>query len=46
VADEDGRCRGVISLSDVAQADSRKRAGTVLRAVTRRESHTRRRVRS
>jgi CBS domain-containing protein len=42
VADEEGRGVGVISLSDVAQADSRRRAGTVLRAVTRRESHTRR----
>jgi CBS domain-containing protein len=37
VADEDGHCVGVISLSDVAQADSR-RAGGVLRAVTRREA--------
>lgn len=38
VADEEGRCVGVISLSDVAQADSRRRAGGVLRAVTRREA--------
>jgi CBS domain-containing protein len=37
VADERGRCLGVISLSDVAQADSR-RAGAVLRAVTGREA--------
>jgi CBS domain-containing protein len=38
VADDQGRCIGVISLSDVAQADSRDRAGGVLRAVTRREA--------
>ena len=37
VADENGHCVGVISLSDVAQAD-RRRAGGVLRAVTRREA--------
>ena len=37
VADEEGHCVGVISLSDVAQADGR-RAGGVLRAVTRRET--------
>jgi CBS-domain-containing membrane protein len=37
VADEQGHCVGVISLSDVAQADSR-RAGAVLRAVTGREA--------
>jgi CBS domain-containing protein len=40
VADDEGRCLGVISLSDLAQADSRRRAGMVLRAVTRRESRT------
>jgi len=38
VADEQGRCVGVISLSDIAQADSRARAGGVLRAITRREA--------
>jgi CBS domain-containing protein len=38
VADDDGHCVGVISLSDIAQADSRSRAGGVLRAVTRREA--------
>ena len=38
VADDEGRCLGVLSLSDVAQADSRSRAGGVLRAVTRREA--------
>jgi len=38
VADDEGHCVGVISLSDVAQADSRNRAGGVLRAVTRREA--------
>jgi CBS domain-containing protein len=38
VVDDAGRCVGVISLSDVAQADSRDRAGGVLRAVTRREA--------
>jgi CBS domain-containing protein len=38
VADDDGHCVGVISLSDIAQADSRARAGGVLRAVTRREA--------
>jgi CBS domain-containing protein len=38
VVDADGRCVGVLSLTDIAQADSRSRAGTVLRAVTRRES--------
>jgi CBS domain-containing protein len=41
VADDEGRCVGVISLSDVAQADSRDRAGGVLRAVTRREAPAR-----
>jgi CBS domain-containing protein len=40
VADDQGHCVGVISLSDVAQADSRSRAGAVLRAVTRREAPT------
>lgn len=38
VADDEGHCVGVISLSDIAQADSRSRAGGVLRAVTRREA--------
>ena len=38
VTDGGGRCVGVISLSDVAQADTRSRSGGVLRAVTRREA--------
>ena len=38
VADGDGHCVGVVSLSDVAQADKRSTAGGVLRAVTRREA--------
>ena len=38
VTDARGRCVGVISLSDVAQADSRAHAGGVLRAVTHREA--------
>jgi len=38
VVDADGLCVGVVSLTDIAQADTRSRAGTVLRAVTRRES--------
>jgi CBS-domain-containing membrane protein len=38
IADDQGRCVGVISLSDVAQTDRRSRAGGVLRAVTRREA--------
>jgi CBS domain-containing protein len=38
VATHEGRCVGVISLSDVAQADYRSRAGRVLREVTRREA--------
>jgi CBS domain-containing protein len=38
VVDDRGRCVGVISLSDVAQADSRARAGQVLHEVTHRET--------
>ena len=34
----DGRCAGVISLSDVAQTDTRNRAGQLLYEVTRREA--------
>ena len=37
----DGRCAGVISLSDIAQADTRSRAGQVLYEVTRREAEER-----
>jgi len=37
VMDDDGSCAGVISLSDIAHADSLARAGQVLSAVTRRE---------
>lgn len=36
VADDEGRCVGVISLSDVAHADDHFRAGGVLSEVTRR----------
>ena len=38
VADEDGCCAGVISLSDVAQADTRALAGHVLYEITQREA--------
>ena len=38
VADEDGGCAGVISLSDVAQADTRALAGHVLYEITQREA--------
>lgn len=38
VVDAEGLCIGVISLTDIAQADGGSRVGTVLRAVTRRES--------
>lgn len=38
VVDGQGRCVGVISLSDIAQAESRTQAGNVLYAVTRREA--------
>ena len=38
LVDENGICRGVISLADVAQADSRRRAGRVVQAVTSREA--------
>jgi CBS domain-containing protein len=38
VVDDYGRCLGVISLSDLAQADSRSHAGDVLYAVTQREA--------
>jgi len=38
LVDEKGICRGVVSLSDVAQAESRRRAGRVFQAVTRREA--------
>lgn len=41
VADDAGCCLGVISLSDIAQADVPSRAGGVLRAVTRREARRR-----
>jgi CBS domain-containing protein len=36
VVDEVGRCVGVISLSDIAQADSRAQAGHVLYAIAQR----------
>jgi CBS domain-containing protein len=35
---ESGMCVGVISLADISQHESRKRAGEILRAVTRRET--------
>jgi CBS domain-containing protein len=38
VVGKGGRCLGVISLSDVARVESRRRAGGVLQAVTRREA--------
>jgi CBS domain-containing protein len=38
VADEDGGCAGVISLSDIAQADTRALAGHVLYEITQREA--------
>jgi CBS domain-containing protein len=38
VIDAQGRCIGVISLSDIAQAESRARAGRVLYSVTLRET--------
>jgi len=38
VVDEAGRCVGVISLSDIAQADSRAQAGHVLYEVTQRRA--------
>lgn len=38
VTDAERRCVGVISLSDIAQAESRRRAGEVLKEVTRREA--------
>jgi CBS domain-containing protein len=38
VTDDGGRCVGVISLSDFAQAEPGARAAEVLRAVTRREA--------
>ena len=38
VVDEDGRAVGVISLSDVAQSDTRALAGHVLYEITRREA--------
>jgi CBS domain-containing protein len=38
VADEDGCCAGVISLSDIAQADTRALAGHVLYEITQREA--------
>lgn len=38
VVDDDGRCQGVISLSDIAQKEETKRTGEILRSVTRREA--------
>jgi len=38
LVDETGVCTGVISLSDVAQTDSRWKAGKVFQEVTKRES--------
>jgi CBS domain-containing protein len=37
VVDEQGRCAGVISLSDIAQTEARARVGRILSAVTKRE---------
>jgi CBS domain-containing protein len=41
VLDDAGRCAGVISLSDIGQAESRTQAGRLLHAVTRREAAAR-----
>jgi CBS domain-containing protein len=38
IVDEAGHCTGVISLSDIAQAENRRRTGELVRAVTRREA--------
>jgi len=38
LVDENGVCHGVISLADVAQAESRRRAGKILQEITRRET--------
>jgi len=38
IIDEAGHCVGVISLSDIAQAENRRRAGELLQGVTRREA--------
>ena len=38
VVDDEGRCVGVISLSDIAQADTRAHAGHVLYEVTQRRA--------
>jgi CBS domain-containing protein len=38
VTDQDGRCAGVISLSDIARAVSSGHAGNILYAITRREA--------
>jgi hypothetical protein len=41
VADEDGYCVGVISLSDIAQVDTRPFVGHVLYEITQREAQPR-----
>jgi CBS domain-containing protein len=41
VIDEEGRVAGVLSLSDVSQADSAERSGELLESITRREAPTR-----
>jgi CBS domain-containing protein len=38
VVDEEGRCVGVISISDIARADSRAQAGHVLYAISQRQT--------
>lgn len=38
--DTDGRLAGVISLSDIAQAEGSRKAAKTLRGVTQREAHT------
>jgi CBS domain-containing protein len=38
ILDDAGHCVGVVSLTDVAQAESARRAGEVLEGVTRREA--------
>jgi CBS domain-containing protein len=38
LVDADGICQGVVSLADVAQYESKRRAGEILKTVTRRET--------
>ena len=38
ITDDEGRCTGVLSLSDIAQLEGGDRAGRLLNQVTRREA--------